>query len=374
MFCLLLGQSFVLPGQEALELAPRLAPPHTFSSEPASSSSATSETLGTPLQPSASSQPVPDSSGEISSARTMVLPPALGRSENPWGPYAPKTRLRMRTTSTTFADDKITTRVADKVIELEAIDGKGYNLKTSTSVDLGGKRFQADPQVVRYDFFQQPILEGLKVMIAKPSRVQIGSVIIPCQVRIYEQESTDWRQQTILWYSTSIYPYILRNETTKTMIPTPKEPEGRILSYSLTTVLGTSALAGPIRSRFGTYSLQTIRKSGGTTTMIHSSCSRHLPGGVVSETSRETDHDGKLLSQSDSFIIDSETVFAVNSGGEIPVEPFHFNPRRNRVYVPPSFRRRGWDASGLEQSVPAPALIDDDAVPFSTPVTGPLSP
>lgn len=259
------------------------------------------------------------------------LPQAPTASINAWAVFAPETSIRVRTTTTTHSDGKTLANTTEKLLILESVDETGYILKRLEALELGGKRFGANPRRKRYDFLQQPVIEGQKIQDAPPTEVAVGMYLVPCFVRVYTSESDAWRQRTVVWYSLSVYPYLLRSETVRTTVPTAGEPTEKIMSSTVMEVTDTAALHGFRRARFQTYTMQTTRRTGDTTTVCQANCSLRIPGGIVSETIRETDRTGRLIRQIDAQVVPPENRPSYES------EPVLLPGRRPRFYLSPPY-------------------------------------
>ncbi len=209
----------------------------------------------------------------------------------------------MQTVTWTSQGGQQTGQVKETKMVLLSIDTESVTLEETASVGMGGRWLQSAPQKNRYDFLQEPILEGVEVTVLPPHKLTIGNRIVPCERRMYVRQTPFGKQKTTLWYTTQIYPYVFRVERVLRSIPTEKEPEERILNQSVTEVLDTSAFYLR-KSRFsGTYRMQTVLRSGSMTTVTETSCSRYVPGGVYQETTRELDAEGKEIRMSETRLI-----------------------------------------------------------------------
>lgn len=266
------------------------------------------------------------------------MAPALTALHHPWGGFAPGTLIRTQTITRTFQGDKTYSNTTERVTVLDSIAKSEIGLKLSAALELGGKRFDANPQWRRYDFFQQPVVEEQNVFALPPSQVQIGLHILPCYVRLYESQNDAWKQQTTIWYSDTVYPYLLRSETIRSSLPNASEPKGKVLSRTVMSILETGALLGPRRQRLGAYTRQTVRETGGNRTITLASCRMTMPGGMLNETSKEFDGTGKLLRQTDTCVIRPEPVYTGVSE-TIPTVKFEsqgFHPQHEQTGRPRS--------------------------------------
>jgi hypothetical protein len=224
-----------------------------------------------------------------------VAGPVLTALEHPWGRFAPQSWVCLqKITWTNREGHHPTTDVREIKTTLQSIDPDGVTLQEVLTIGTGGKRTENAPIIRRFDFFQQPIPDGVQIRNAAPTKLIIDHLIIPCEVRIYEQTTPAGKRKTTIWYSTQLYPYVLRSENVLRSIPTDKEPEERILDMTITEVLESSAFHLR-KSKRGTYRLRTIQKSGNVTTISEAACSRHVPGGILQKTVREFEGNGNKI-------------------------------------------------------------------------------
>ncbi|MDR0337802.1 MAG: hypothetical protein LBI18_12000, partial [Planctomycetaceae bacterium] len=212
--------------------------------------------------------------------------PVLTASEHPWGRFSPQSWVCLQKITWTNREGHRIADVREIKTSLQSIDANGVTLQDILTTSIGGKRTENAPVIRRFDFFQQPIQDGMQIRNAAPTKLIIDHLVIPCEVRIYEQTTPAGKRKTTIWYSTQLYPYVLRSENVLRSIPTDKEPEERILDMTITEVLESSAFHLR-KSKLGTYRLRTTQKSGNVIIVTETSCSRHVPGGVLQRTTRE---------------------------------------------------------------------------------------
>jgi hypothetical protein len=220
--------------------------------------------------------------------------PVLTALEHPWGRFAPQSWVCLQKITWTNREGHRIADVREIKTTLQSINPNGVTLQDVLTISVGGKRTENAPIIRRFDFFQQPIQDGVQIRNAAPTKLIIDHQVIPCEVRIYEQTTPAGKRKTTIWYSTQLYPYVLRSENVLRSIPTDKEPEERILDMTITEVLESSAFHLR-KSKLGTYRLRTTQKSGNVTTITETSCSRHVPGGVLQKTTHEFEKKGNTI-------------------------------------------------------------------------------
>jgi hypothetical protein len=279
-----------------------------------------------------------------------ITSPVLTVFEHPWGRFAPQSWVCLQKTTWTNREKHPTTDIREIKTTLQTIDANGVTLQEVQTTGAGEKRTENAPIIRRFDFFQQPIQEGMKIRNAAPTKLIIDHQIIPCEVRIYEQTTPAGKRKTTIWYSTQLYPYVLRSENVLRSIPTDKDPQERILEMTITEVLESSAFHLR-KSKRGTYRLRTTQKSGNVTTISEMSCSRHVPGGILRKTIREFERKGNEIREIRTVDIRLINVYYGGSpsnnrktySATIPETSTFYSesvsPRRRYYYMPyPSYR------------------------------------
>jgi len=235
------------------------------------------------------------------SAQAVLFSPVLERNvpvltayEHPWARYLPKSWSRTQTVTTTELEDRRVRNITETKTILESVDGESLTLKSISTVDIGGRSVETSHQRKTVDFYSELVVEGTKIDQHPSTTLTIGKQLIPCEVRSYILLSPETKQRTTVWYSTQIYPYVLRVERILTAFPTEKDREEKILSSSTTELLDTDAIYLR-RSKQGNYRYRTITKTGDITTDATMTGSRRITGGLDHEIVREMDQNGKVI-------------------------------------------------------------------------------
>lgn len=218
-----------------------------------------------------------------------AIQPVLTAAEHPWGRFEPSSWSRLQMITIIRGDAKSVRNVAETKKVLESVDRDGVTLRESKTIEYAGRRVESAAMIRRSDFFQESILDHQTITSGKPEKLIVDHLIVPCEKRVYERETPSGKYKTTLWYSTQVYPYIFRVERIHR-----SADSATVLSQATTEVLQSSAFRLR-KSRIGTCLLQTIRKAGNITMVTETHCSRHVPGGIVKETTRELDQTGKEI-------------------------------------------------------------------------------
>lgn len=281
----------------------------------------------------------PDKPIRVQTLDPVMEPPApphplsLTAQEHPWGRFALKTWVCMQTVTWTHQEDQQTMLIRDSKTTLDSVDKDGVTLKTTTTVHAGGRRIETAPTTYRFDFYQQPIREKVRIDGGGEGKLAINNMIVPCKKRIYDWADATEKQKTVVWYSTQLYPYVLRIESVLSRLPTEAEPEEKILRRSVSEVLESSSFH--LRwSKDGDYRMRTRKTDGNVTTVVESTCSRYVPGGIVRETVRDFDATGKEIRTVETKLINYHCAASEDDNPELSPgfsHPFYELPMPRRM-------------------------------------------
>ena len=227
--------------------------------------------------------------------------PSLPADMHPWGKFEPGAWKRIHMITQTYNEQGTvaSTNVTDSKTTLFDIEDNSLTLETKACVEMAGKRFESEPQMVKQGFHGEVLTPNLKVKESAAGQVEIDDRKIACQVLKLESVNSTSKTATTIYYSTSVAPNILKRESKTTDL------EGKtVLSEASSVVL---ALDMPYRIDGEIHlaaHLKTVQKSPkGTVTTLTVLCA-DVPGGIVSQSSKELDADGRLVRQSVLELID----------------------------------------------------------------------
>ncbi|MCL2744759.1 MAG: hypothetical protein FWE67_13000 [Planctomycetaceae bacterium] len=254
-------------------------------------------------------QPLSANTAEEDAVPTVSTPSTvtsvLTAAETPWGRFPPSSWILMETvTVQTNAEGKKTRSITEKKTTLVSVEKDGYTLEETDTVNYGGRLIQKALVIRRFDFFQQPIslqaTDNMEITAGEPEKLVIDRLLIPCEKRIYQQETPQSKHKTTVWYSSQLYPYIFRVEKVQKQETAGQPPVTVSKSVSEVHSLSVFKLR---RGRAGSCQFRTVRKSGNITTVIETACEANLPGGIRKRTIREFDQTGKEIRLLESRLI-----------------------------------------------------------------------
>jgi hypothetical protein len=230
----------------------------------------------------------------------------LTERENPWGRFPLKSWIHTQTISWTAQDGPFGTERIASVREtkttLESMEADGITLKKEVTRNMGGKQIKAAPQVERFDFYREPMEADAVAKNVGTGKLLINNLVIPCKKRVYEKQNDSEKRTTTLWFTTQLYPYVLRAETVLVALPTENSPLERELRRSVMEVYESSSFQLR-RSKDGVYRYRIKTTEGKMTTLTDASGSLSIPGGVIHETVRELDAAGAEIRTAETRII-----------------------------------------------------------------------
>lgn len=220
--------------------------------------------------------------------------------QHPWGRFPVESWKSVRVITETLDDAgnvASATRTETRTT-LVGVDQHSYSLRIESTVEVAGKRFASQPQVVKHGYYGEPAGQSVTVKKQGAADLSIDGRTVPSEIREATFEVEGVRRTSTIHYSDKVSPYQLRRETT--IDGGPEEQRS-------TTLVETVALDMPQKVlgqlRTAAY-LKTVRRSPqGTKVTVEVHCD-DVPGGVVSHAANETDAGGRVTRRSTLELID----------------------------------------------------------------------
>jgi hypothetical protein len=225
----------------------------------------------------------------------------VGRSTHPWAQFGSGSfSLLKRTSETTDEKGRRETTVTHTRTTLLAIDEETYTLKIETIVDAGGKQIVGDPKIVRRTFDDLPAEATPTVKdVPDENSVVVEKKKLPCRVYEVSFNNEVHRTTTKTYYNSAIAPHVLQRKTSTIDAQSGNEQryvEQKVIAFDMPCRVGNEMKSGAHVQIEETH-------SGGTVMTIVVLC-RDVPGGVVSQTSREMDTRGNVIRRSTLELVD----------------------------------------------------------------------
>jgi hypothetical protein len=242
-------------------------------------------------------------------------PALLTGNEHPWGRFQPRSWCIVQTTILSNLEDQAVRTTQTVKTVLKSIEEDSVTLEESETLELGGRTVTKKPHLVEVDFYQEPVQENVQISQGAPAKIMIGKKVVPCAVRVYEQQTAGGILTTTIWYTPHVYPHVLRVEKILRSSPAGEDAGRRILRQSVMLVQETSALTGIRNNRRNkNYTLQTIEKGGNLTKITDARCAWDVPGGLLESTTREFDAQNKEIRRSVSQMTNYSVFEALPTG------------------------------------------------------------
>ncbi len=235
------------------------------------------------------------------SATCMAQQSGITADLHPWGRFDPGAWKLVRVVTETLNEqgEVVSTNTTDTKTTLMKIDEDGVTLEVQACMEVAGKSFQAEPQVVRQGFNGELASPDLKAKEPTDGRVVIEERKIACKVHQLEVLAANEKTSISIYYSSTVAPYILKRVSVTT------DPDGeKVLSKTNFEVI---AVEMPIRlrgeTRSGAY-VRTVHKNTSGTTTTLAVVLPDVPGGVFSHSSKEVDKSGRMVRRSTLELVD----------------------------------------------------------------------
>jgi hypothetical protein len=242
------------------------------------------------------------------------------RQQHPWGQFkigSWKT-VRAVTESLNARGEVIGTNVTETTSKLVDVDDTGYTLRIDVVVVVAGKRFNAQPQVIRRGYCGEGDGQNLAVKRVGRDEVIIGDHEIPCEVRQITVDAADGKRITTVHYSHDRAPHVLRRETTSL------DPSGK--PTNVQTQVDVVAVDMPyrvLRELKPTAQVRVMHQQGQATTLTLEMHCDEVPGAVVAHTSKETDETGAVIRRSTLELLDYGIGTGEDSDAQVVRRVFH---------------------------------------------------
>ena len=102
---------------------------------------------------------------------------------------------------------------------LVAADAQGYSLRIESTVEVAGKRFASQPQVVKHGYYGETAGQTVTVKKLDDEDVVIAGRTVPSEVRLATIEADGVKRISKIYYASQVSPYQLQRETTTEGVP-----------------------------------------------------------------------------------------------------------------------------------------------------------
>jgi hypothetical protein len=224
----------------------------------------------------------------------------LLKDQHPWGRFPIGSWKSVRVVSETLDDKGQVANITrtETRTTLIAADDRGYSLRVQSTVEVAGKQFASQPQIVKHGYYGENFGQGVTVKRLGDAEVEIDGRRIASELREASFEVEGVKRTSKIYFSSTVSPYQLRRETASDDVPD---------SEQTTTLVETVALGMPHKVLSDVRPaalLKTTRKSPQGVKVTLEYHNDNVPGGVIQHSATETDGGGRMTRRSTLELID----------------------------------------------------------------------
>jgi hypothetical protein len=225
----------------------------------------------------------------------------VAAANHPWGRFAPGAWKRVRVVTETLDEDAevASTSVTETKTTLVKVGEESVTLRVEVAVDVAGKRFDNDPQIVKQGFHGELPDRQVKMKEVGHTSLTIGQRKISCDVRQIQMTSDNVRTTTKICTSDQTSPQVLRRETVTNDLKNDVKVSETVMEV-LALDMPWKVLA-EIKSAAYT---RTVSTDSGRTTTTFAVTVEEIPGAVVCHSSKELDANGRVVRRSTLELVD----------------------------------------------------------------------
>jgi hypothetical protein len=211
-----------------------------------------------------------------------------------WGRFKPGAWKLVRIVTETFDDHGAATgtNLTETKTTLQSTDTSGVTLEIEVGMEVAGKQFDAQPQCIKQGFHGELLNPEPKLSPSRAGQVTIEDHKLPCRIQQLEIPAGDSQTLVTIYYSDTTAPYVLKRESVTT------DAGGKNLGQTTLDVVAVD-LPWKIRDEIKSVAcIKTVQRHAKGTVTSLAMTSAAVPGGIVYQTSKETDSGGRLTRRS----------------------------------------------------------------------------
>jgi hypothetical protein len=245
----------------------------------------------------------------------------MGRQHNPWGRFDPGAWKLVRVSTESFDPSGSTLSVTETKTILEQVSRDSLTLQIQVAMELGEKILDTRPQSVRQGFDGELPVAGAVTRQLGTEVVTIQDRRIECKVQEVSVKDANSRTVTKTYYCDQVEPYVMRRHSLKT------DSSGKtVLAETNVEVTALDVPCKVLRESQTAAHVRAEYKSPRGSTVTVAVTSMAVPGGVVCQTLKELDSQGRLVRRSSLELLD----YGVNSDDDHSPSGRHRRPGRSR--------------------------------------------
>lgn len=218
---------------------------------------------------------------------------------NAWARF-PSGSWKLVRVSTETLDDSgrvVGTNVTETKTSLTKLEGECIVLEVEVGVEIAGKQFDGLPKTVKQGFHGEICGGEVKLQPSTTAELTIEDRKIDCRSQQIDISTASGRTAVGLWYSDTLAPFILRRESKTT------DTANKVVNETLSEVIALDMPQRVLTEIKNVSCIKTVQKSSKGTVTTLAMSSPDVPGGVVSQKTKETDAAGRLIRHSELDIV-----------------------------------------------------------------------
>jgi hypothetical protein len=171
-------------------------------------------------------------------------------------------------------------------------ESDGVVLEVEVGVEVAGKQFDGLPQCIKQGFHGELAGGDVRLLPSTSAELSIEDKKVACRSQQVEIHGSSGKTTVDVFFSDTLAPYVLRRQSKTT------DPSGAFLSESVSEVVALDMPQRILSEIKNVACIKTVQKTprGSVTTLAMSA--PEVPGGVVYQTTKETDTNGRLIRRS----------------------------------------------------------------------------
>lgn len=218
--------------------------------------------------------------------------------KHPWARFGVGSwkQVRVHNESLNEAGQVESTSITDTKTTLVDVSSVDYTIKIEVEVEVVGKRFVAEPKILRQGFHGESKSNGQTAELESlgPGEILIDGRKYPVEMRKVIINGDELRRTSVVHYSDDIVPHVLKRETKAIDVETGKP------KYE--SSVDVTAVEMPFRvlseTKLASHMKTVQRKADGSLTVTLEVYCQDVPGGLVASSSKETNASGRVTTQS----------------------------------------------------------------------------
>jgi hypothetical protein len=214
----------------------------------------------------------------------------LGQT-HPWARFPAGSWRKVQIVTENYDDQgkQVETSTTDNVTTIEEARPDRVSLRVEVTVEVGGRRFPAQPQVLRQGCLGEAIGQTVSLIPMRTETIRVGNRDLSCYTEHLEILGGQSKEVGLISYCASPVPRIVRRHTTTTDVAS-----GSTLNESTSELKTWDEVYPVLGQHKRAFRVSLKQKSDRGTTSTESIHVPDIPGEIVHENSEKTNSHGQL--------------------------------------------------------------------------------